>query len=152
MIFQVQVTVTVVLTSNYTQAALSQYVLFIPRTYLVRTAFKFPKYLVRTCHLCTSESGTPFFGICLEYAWNIPHICIPPSYAWYIRGISLDMIPCISIRLDMHGICFKLDHDILGYTMYIPWIYHVYPSSIYIVYPWIYMVYHWMYIHGICGI
>ena len=38
--------------------------------------------------------------------------------------------------------------------MVYPWIYHariyhVYPSSIYMVYPWIYMVYHWMYIHGI---
>ncbi len=42
-------------------------------------------------------SGTPIFGICLEYAWYIPCICRCFTYTWYIHGISKD-IPCISIR------------------------------------------------------
>ncbi len=61
-------------------------------------------------------------------------------------------IPCISFRLDIHGI--SLDIPCIS-TKYIHGI-HGYPQSIYMVYPWIYMVHHWMYIYGIyvvyCGI
>jgi hypothetical protein len=65
-------------------------------------------------------SGTPIFSICLVTT-HVPCICCPHQYTWNIRGVSMD----------------------------IPWIYHVYRPSIYVVYPWIYMVYHLMYIHGI---
>ncbi len=85
------------------------------------------------------SSGTPIPGICLEYAWYIPRICSPPSYAGYIHGISLD-IPCISIRLEIHGISL----DILGYTMSVHQVYTLYIHG----YTWyiigcIYMVYTW---------
>ncbi len=55
------------------------------------------------------------------------------AYTWYILGNTMYI------------------HQ-TGYTWYIlglSWIYHVYPRSIYMVYPWIYVVYHLMYIHGI---
>ncbi len=62
------------------------------------------------------SSGTPIFGICLEYAWYIPCICRCPTYTWYIHGIYLD-IPCISIRVDDDQTGYTW--YILGYTMYI---------------------------------
>ncbi len=97
--------------------------------------------------------------ICLEYAWYIPRVCSPPSYAWYIHGISLD-IPCISIRLrldtSIHGISESL--DILGswYTMYIhqAWVYTLYIHGytwyiigcIYMICTWYIEVYPWIFL------
>ncbi len=78
------------------------------------------------------SSGTPIFGICLEYASYIPRICRCPTYTWYM------VYPWI------HHV-YPSDWKYMVYS----WIYHVYPPSIYMVYPWIYMVYYLMYIHGI---
>ncbi len=86
-------------------------------------------------------SGTPISGICLVYAWYIPCICRSQWSTCYIRGISLD-IPCLSIRLDIHGISLNI-HDIS--TKYIHGISMVIHCISFDVYTWlrhgIYVVY-----------